>query len=117
MICTQETLLDELALFKAECDENERVLSFVFISKTGLCWSVIFEILGYLTLNDAINLFSPNILQILRKYKRKVEIRPSSDAFIEMIFPKLKREQFVSLRLNRSFDPIQPTLKPLRVFY
>ncbi|CAF3366534.1 unnamed protein product [Rotaria sp. Silwood2] len=116
-IYTEKILIDKLALFKAESDENERSLSFDFICKSGLCWNVIFEILEYLTLNDAISLFSANILPILRKYNRKIEVYLSSDTFIETILPKLKYEQIVSLRLNRNFDPIQSTSNSLRVFF
>ncbi|CAF3807298.1 unnamed protein product [Rotaria sp. Silwood1] len=71
-IYIEKILIDKLALFKAESDENKRSLSFDFICKSGLCWNVIFEILEYLTLNDAISLFSANILPILRKYNRKI---------------------------------------------
>ncbi|CAF1263211.1 unnamed protein product [Rotaria sordida] len=35
---TRGNVLDELTVFKEECDENERILSFDFLSKTGLCW-------------------------------------------------------------------------------
>ncbi|CAF0983799.1 unnamed protein product [Rotaria sordida] len=113
---TRENVLDELAVFKEECDENERTLSFDFFSKTGLCWDVILEILKYFTLNDAINLFSLNILPLLHRYKKRVEIFQPSDTFIKMILRKLELEQIVSLRFNTNFYPAQPILNSLSVF-
>ncbi|CAF1367221.1 unnamed protein product, partial [Rotaria sordida] len=60
-----KSILNELSIFKEECDDNEQALSFDLIQKTNLSWEVIIEICKYLSLNDAINAFSSNILFFL----------------------------------------------------
>ncbi|CAF1061974.1 unnamed protein product [Rotaria sordida] len=97
---TRETLLGELINLKEEFDENEQILSFDFTTRTDLCWEVIFEITKYLSLNDAINAFSDNILSFVHKYKTKVHISEPSYVFINMIIRKIKLQQIISLHLN-----------------
>ncbi|CAF4409859.1 unnamed protein product [Rotaria sp. Silwood2] len=109
----RENILNELAIFKEKCDENERILSFEFITKIGLSSDIILEIAKYLTLNDAINVFSTNILLLLRQYEAKVEIYQPANEFINMILRKLKPKQIVSLRLNTIWYWTQPELESL----
>ncbi|CAF3641506.1 unnamed protein product [Rotaria sp. Silwood1] len=112
----RETVLNELAIFKEECDENEQALSFNFITKTHLCYDFMCEIVKYLTLNDAINVFSANILPSLRQYETKVEICQPSNVFINTIARKLKPEQIVSLRLDTTWYSTQSELDSLIMF-
>jgi len=78
------------------------------IAKTGLCWDVILEITEYLSLNDAITVFSPEIIPLLVKYKSKFHLSEPSDNFMGMISPIIKPEQIVSLCLKtvRSWSAI-----------
>ncbi|CAF3056754.1 unnamed protein product [Rotaria sp. Silwood2] len=113
LTCTQgkltcETLLCELINLKEEFDENEQALSFDFTNKSGLCCEIIFEITKYLSLNDAINAFSNNILSFVHKYETKIHISESSYTFINMIIRKIKLEHIISLHLNDvSFSKIK----------
>ncbi|CAF1450233.1 unnamed protein product [Rotaria sordida] len=95
-----KSILNELSIFKEECDDNEQALSFDLIKKTNLSWEVIIEICKYLSLNDAINAFSSNILFFLRKLKAKVHIDDLSETFINTILRKIKSNEIISLRLN-----------------
>ncbi|CAF1142598.1 unnamed protein product [Adineta steineri] len=96
----RERLLNELAIFKGECDRNERSLSFDFVGKTGLCWELILEIVKYLSLNDAINAFSDSILISLKNYNTKLQICEPSKGFIDLIRRKINLKQIVSLRVK-----------------
>ncbi|CAF4273236.1 unnamed protein product, partial [Rotaria sp. Silwood2] len=109
----RENVLNELPIFKEKCDENERILSFEFITKIGLSSDIILEIAKYLILNDAINVFSTNILLSLRQYEARVEIYQPANEFINMIIRKLKSKQIVSLRLNTIWYWTQPELDSL----
>jgi len=83
-----------------------------FITKSGLCWDIILEIAKYLTLNDAVQVFSNNILFLLRRNKTKVHLSYSSDRFINMILRTIDPKQIVSLCLNlvRLHSAILPSL-------
>jgi hypothetical protein len=70
------------------------------ITKNVLSWDIILEIAEYLSLNDAVNAFSTNILSLLRKNKMKVHISEPSDKFMSMVLQKLDPEQIVSLRFD-----------------
>ena len=61
---------------------------------------MIIEICKYLSLNDAINVFTPNILPILRKSKVKVHILDGCETYLNRIIQKLESEQIISLYLN-----------------
>ncbi|CAF3673148.1 unnamed protein product [Rotaria sp. Silwood1] len=74
----REILLHELIDFKEKYDENEQALSFDFQTQTGLCWDIILEIGKYLTLNDALNVFSDNILPVLSQCKTKISMQFNS---------------------------------------
>ena len=74
--------------------------SFDFVTKTGLCWEIVLEIATYLTLNDAVNAFSDNILSLLCKHRTKLHLSNPSRIFTNIIRQKIEPEQIVSLRLN-----------------
>ncbi|CAF1229144.1 unnamed protein product [Adineta steineri] len=105
LMCTQqksnrERLLNELAIFKEECDRNEQNRSFDFVGKTGLPGELMLEIVKYLSLNDAINAFSESILISLLKYNTKLQICEPSKEFIDLIRRKINLQQIVSLRVK-----------------
>ncbi|CAF1501293.1 unnamed protein product, partial [Rotaria sp. Silwood1] len=102
MTVNRENLLNELDIFKEECDKNEQDLSFSFVKKTGLCWKIILEISQYLSLNDAISAFSIDILSLLNNYQSKFQLSNPFNPFIKMIFRKIKSEQIVSLAFTTS---------------
>ncbi|CAF1415231.1 unnamed protein product, partial [Rotaria sordida] len=97
-----ETLSDILFTFKEEFDENEQYLSFNFIKKTSLCWDIILEITKYLSLNDAVTIFSIDILHLLRKYKVRLPIVEPSDRFMKTMIKNIDNEQIVSLHLKEN---------------
>ncbi|CAF1351907.1 unnamed protein product [Rotaria magnacalcarata] len=112
------TLRNELTVFKQECDDNERALFQIleFINKNK-DWEKLFpEICNYLTLNDAIEAFSTNILPLLRQNCTKVMICDPSETFINMILRKIKPEQVTSLCLNMSWLLTQLKLDSLHIF-
>jgi len=130
---TPETLLSELIIFKKKCDDNEQALvslfvilhiflinfsfqSFDFVTRTGLCWEIVLEIATYLTLNDAVNVFSDNILSLLCKHRTKLHLSNPSRIFTNMIRQKIEPEQIVSLRLNTILFSSWSELVPLDVF-
>ncbi|CAF4579718.1 unnamed protein product, partial [Rotaria sp. Silwood2] len=82
-------------------------------NRNALSSDIILEIAKYLILNDAINVFSTNILLLLRQYEAKVEIYQPANEFINMILRKLKPKQIVSLRLNTIWYWTQPELESL----
>ncbi|CAF2642727.1 unnamed protein product [Rotaria sp. Silwood2] len=96
----RETLKKELIIFKKEFDDNEQNLSYNFIRKTGLCWDVILEIAQYLYVNDAVNMFSSEILPFLHRYKARLHLFEPSYEFNKMIFRTFNPEQIVSLCLR-----------------
>ncbi|CAF4058801.1 unnamed protein product [Rotaria sp. Silwood1] len=102
MTVNRENLLNELDIFKEECDKNEQDLSFSFAKKTGLCWEIVLEISQYLSLNDAISAFSIDILSLLNNYQSKFQLSNPFNPFIKMIFRKIKSEQIVSLAFTTS---------------
>ena len=130
----REAVLNELAIFKEECDDNEQALvtyffnvylkylylnlfqSFDFIDNTGFCWEIILEITKYLSLKEAITAFSGNILPMLQKYKTKIHISDPPDAFIKMVCRKINLEQIVSLQLNTIQSYYTTELCPLNLF-
>jgi hypothetical protein len=77
------------------------------IKKTGFSPKVILEICSYLSLNDAINAFSTNILPLLCEAKAKVHISESSGDFIKKVVRKLEPEQIVSMYLNNDESLLQ----------
>ncbi|CAF1127430.1 unnamed protein product [Rotaria sordida] len=97
-----ETLSDILFTFKEEFDENEQYLSFNFVKKTSLCWDIILEITKYLSLNDAVTIFSIDILHLLRKYKVRLPIVEPSDRFMKTMIKNIDNEQIVSLHLKEN---------------
>ncbi|CAF4357797.1 unnamed protein product, partial [Adineta steineri] len=64
---TLEELKNELVIFKEECDRNERIRLRDIRVKTGLDSNIILQIAKYLSLNDAINAFSLDILSLLHR--------------------------------------------------
>ncbi|CAF2637311.1 unnamed protein product [Rotaria sp. Silwood2] len=86
------------------------------MTKTHLCFDVMSEIVKYLTLNEAINAFSANILPSLRQYKTRVEICEPSNSFINTIARKLRPEQIISLRLDTTWYSTQSELDSLVIF-
>ncbi|CAF4537832.1 unnamed protein product [Rotaria socialis] len=112
------TLLNELTVFKQECDDDERALFQIleFINKNK-DWKKLFpEICSYLTLSDAIKAFSTNILPLLRQNGTKMMICDPSQTFINMILRKIKPEQITSLCLNASWLLTPSNLDPLNIF-
>ncbi|CAF3619994.1 unnamed protein product [Rotaria sp. Silwood1] len=97
-----EALSDMLVTFKKEFDENEQYLSFNFVRKTGLCRDIILEMIIYLSLNDAVTIFSLDILPLLRRYKIRLPIVEPSDTFMKTMIEKIDREQIVSLHLKEN---------------
>ncbi|CAF0893811.1 unnamed protein product [Adineta steineri] len=97
---TLEELKNELVIFKEECDRNERIRLRDIRVKTGFDSNVILQIAKYLSLNDAINAFSFDILPLLHRTQAKVQLVEPSDRLIKLILRKLNSSQVVSLRFN-----------------
>ncbi|CAF1503255.1 unnamed protein product [Adineta steineri] len=97
---TLEELKNELVIFKEECDRNERLRLRDIRVKTGFDSNVILQIAKYLSLNDAINTFSFDILPLLHRTQAKVQLVEPSDRLIKLILRKLNSSQVVSLRFN-----------------
>lgn len=113
----QENLLPQLKVFKEKCHENERnpvsisfyiylrkkfptFQIFSFVEKTRLSWEILVEIAGYLSLNDAINAFSIDILPLLDLPQAKFHLSNPSGLFIKKILPKIKPDKIVSLEFR-----------------
>ncbi|CAF1089429.1 unnamed protein product [Adineta steineri] len=96
----RERVLNEMAIFKEECDRNEQNRSFDFVGKTGLPGELMLEIVKYLSLNDAINAFSDSILISFKNYNTKLQICEPSKEFIDLIRQKINLQQIVSLRVK-----------------
>ncbi|CAF1051078.1 unnamed protein product [Rotaria magnacalcarata] len=99
-ISNREIVANELAIFKKECDENEQALSYYLNIQARLGRNAILRIVKYITLIDAINAFTINILLLLSESETTVEICDPDILFINTILPKLKPNQGVSLRLT-----------------
>ena len=61
---------------------------------------MVLEVAKYLSLNDAINAFSDNILSSLREHNTRVQISDPSKGFLNMILRTMNVEQIVSLHIN-----------------
>ncbi|CAF2076390.1 unnamed protein product [Rotaria magnacalcarata] len=92
------------------------VLAFYRNIETRFGKKIILEIVKNLTLNDAINAFSNNILPLLSQQETKVEICDPSSLFINTMLQKLTPEQVVSLRLTTSWYRTQEELSRLTRF-
>ncbi|UJR07926.1 hypothetical protein I4U23_012209 [Adineta vaga] len=114
---TSKLLLEGLMRFREETNENEQSLSMNLMSKVGGREEIIFEIMKYLSFNDAINAFSPNIIPLFRRSKKKkLPMVEHSTMFIEMLLRKIDPTQIVSLQL-RSEDLILNQTKPQLSIY
>ncbi|CAF3341831.1 unnamed protein product, partial [Rotaria sp. Silwood2] len=71
-----------------------------FPRKTGLCWDIILQISEYLSLNDAVSIFSTDILRLLQKSNRKLSIVEPSDIFMKTLIKKINYEKIISLRIK-----------------
>ncbi|UJR19851.1 hypothetical protein I4U23_022984 [Adineta vaga] len=103
MTVNDENLLTELTVFKENCYENEKNPIFSFVEKTHLTWEIILEIAKYLSLNDAINTFSIDILSLLDHSQAKFHLSDPSGLFIKKILPKIDNEKIVSLQFRTKF--------------
>ncbi|CAF1494160.1 unnamed protein product [Adineta steineri] len=74
----------------------------IFAEKTRLSWEVVDEIADYLSLNDAINAFSNDILPLLDHSQAKFHLFHHSARFIKKILPKIKYGKTVSLELRKN---------------
>ncbi|CAF4285574.1 unnamed protein product [Rotaria socialis] len=92
------------------------VLAFYHNIETRFGKKIILELVKNLTLNDAINAFSNNILPLLSQQETKVEICDPSSLLINTILRKLKPQQVVSLRLTASWYRKQEELSRLARF-
>ncbi|CAF4255601.1 unnamed protein product, partial [Adineta steineri] len=90
----------KLVIFKKECDTNEQTQPRDVHMKPRVRWDVVLEIAKYLSLNDAINVFSPNVLPLLRRFQTNVQLFEPSDSFIKMVLQKLNPSQAVSVQFN-----------------
>ncbi|UJR07916.1 hypothetical protein I4U23_012199 [Adineta vaga] len=114
---TSKLLLEQLMLFRKETNENEQSLSMNLMSKVGGREEIIFEIMKYLSFNDAINAFSPNIIPLFRRLKKKkLPMVEHSTMFMEMLLRKIDSTQIVSLQL-RSEDLMLNQTKPTLSIY
>ncbi len=86
------------------------------ITKDLLHWDAILEITDYLSFNDAITIFSLEILPLLLKYKSKLHLSDPSDVFIKWIIQKIKPEQIASLSLTTSRFRWMMDLSSLAIF-
>ncbi|CAF1429463.1 unnamed protein product [Adineta steineri] len=98
----------KLVIFKKECDTNEQTQPRDMHKKPRVHWDVVLEIAKYLSLNDAINIFSPNVLPLLRRFQANVQLVEPSDSFIKMVLQRLNPSQAVSVRFNAE-DRLQNT--------
>ncbi|CAF5172640.1 unnamed protein product, partial [Rotaria magnacalcarata] len=112
----RENVLDELTFFKKQCDENEQSLSYYLNIQTRLGRNAILHIVKYITLNDAVNAFTINILLLLRERETAVEICDPDNLFINTILSKLEAKQVVSLRLTANWYCTQQDLSRLNSF-
>ncbi|CAF2072996.1 unnamed protein product [Rotaria magnacalcarata] len=112
----RENVLDELTFFKKQCDENEQSLSYYLNMQTRLGNNAILHIVKYITLNDAVNAFTINILLLLREGETAVEICDPDNLFINTILSKLEAKQVVSLRLTANWYCTQQDLSRLNSF-
>ena len=58
------------------------------------------EIVQYLSLNDAVNAFSDNILLLLQEYHTRVHLSQSNPAFVDRVLQTLNPEQIASFRID-----------------
>ncbi|CAF1271959.1 unnamed protein product [Rotaria magnacalcarata] len=116
VISNRKNVLEELIFFKNECDENEQSFSYYLNIQTRLGRNAIHHIVKYITLNDAINAFTINILPLLRERETPVEICDPDSLFINTILPKLKAKQVISLRLTTNWFCTEQDLSRLNSF-
>ncbi|CAF4694151.1 unnamed protein product, partial [Rotaria socialis] len=116
VISNRKNVLEELIFFKNECDENEQSFSYYLNIQTRLGRNAIHRIVKYITLNDAINAFTINILPLLRERETPVEICDPDNLFINTILPKLKAKQVISLRLTTNWFCTEQDLSRLNSF-
>ncbi|CAF0858180.1 unnamed protein product [Adineta steineri] len=97
-----ETLLNELDDFRTEFYENETQLMnpFNFAKETLLCPEIILEIANYLSLNDAVTVFSIDILELLSKYKVLLPLVQPSRLFMKKTIQTIDNTQIISLCLD-----------------
>ncbi|CAF1375738.1 unnamed protein product [Adineta ricciae] len=113
---SRETLLQELIVFKEECDEREKRLSSNIFTSTKLCTDVFLEIFRYLSLYDIMNAFSEDALSLLCKYKLPAHLSMASPAFMNSIARKLDPKQIVSLQWNVFSTNPQVSLSSVTIY-
>jgi hypothetical protein len=98
------TLDDVLEMFRAFQQEWQRsqqfLVPFDFSRSTGLCPDVVVEITQYLSLIDAVNAFSINILSLLQQTHSKLHLNNPTDRFLERIPEYFDPTQIVSFRIT-----------------
>jgi hypothetical protein len=83
-----EDILEMFRVFQQEWQRSQQFLvPFDFSRSTGLCPDVVIEITKYLSLIDAINAFSINILSLLQQTHTKLHLNNPTGQFLEMIRP------------------------------
>ncbi|CAF4737860.1 unnamed protein product, partial [Rotaria sp. Silwood2] len=87
-----------------------------FPRKTGLCWEIILQISEYLSLNDAVTIFSTDILRLLQKSKRKLSIVEPSDIFMKTLIKKINNERIISLRIKANSFNSTIKFAPLYIY-
>ena len=97
---TVKIVLETLSAFREEWQRKQQFLvALDVVRSTGMCPDVLVEISKYLTLNDAINAFSIDILPLLREARTRVQLVNPSDRFLEMVRQHLDPSQVTSIRL------------------
>jgi len=81
-----------------------------------LCPEILVEITEYLSLNDAINALSINILQLIRQTDIRVHLVNPSIRFLQMIRQHLNPRQVTSIRLPGSLMESTKDFTSLHVF-
>jgi hypothetical protein len=96
-----EDILEMLRAFQQEWQRSQQFLvPFDFSRSTGLCPDVVVEITQYLSLIDAINAFSINILSLLQQTHSKLHLNNPTDRLLKVISPYVDRGQIASLRIT-----------------
>ena len=112
-----DKVLDILRSFQQEWQRSQQFLvPFDFSRSTGLCPDILAQINEYLSLNDAINAFSLNILPLFHQTRSKVQLNSPSHRFLEMIPQYFDPRQIASLRTTDEFLPSERHFSTLRTF-
>ncbi|CAF1159606.1 unnamed protein product [Adineta ricciae] len=97
---TLETLFDELLKFKDQFDDNEKNFVFDFLRVARLCDDMFYEIVPYMTLNDALTTFSSKYAGILQERNIKLLLDNPSDEFMAAIINRIPSELIIALRIK-----------------